>query len=537
MAKGSPDALVKSPFDNIPIEVLEQIFDRVVPPAWLFHRPGVELPNPNSLDMCALRQQKGLISVCKAWQAVGLRYLYEDVFIRRPAQMLMLYETLAQKPSLGLLIRRLHLCCITHPETDAKLSTAVYHALERYCHNIVAVDIAMVASDRVPPVDIPIAYSYRFPVPLRRLNVIHYGENLGKSPWYHLTFDNFLASHASTLTHLSITLESFQEHCIMQRSLDFPLLRSLSTSIEDGATEQFPHLEKWILPSLIEFTVTYTEWSNLAMRNTIAVKSFLQKHGKRLRYLHLKPEATGPPSSFDRRDRFDVQALVDLCPSLEHLALQPWLRIPPVHRNIRWIDVWFFDGMESDFHGYPLDTMSLAEFQSSGLPNLLSIRRLAMSLRYIQDLPLKITHDSFDLEFGRLCVRSTDGVVRQAEEPWSEDEGGEDALDLRYEPVEIHESSDEEMENERKACEDVDEGDREKSAETEGEEEDDPNLSDTSSADSDWTDRLSLELDDPVDSDAEETTPVDILDLGPGYEGWIHFQGRQSPIRTHAPLA
>lgn len=416
------NTLVKSPLSNIPIEVLEQIFDRVVPPAWLFHKPGVELPNPNSLDMCALRQQKGLISVCKAWHDVGLRYLYEDVFIRRPAQMLMLYATLARKPSLGHLIRRFHLCCVTRPETDVRLSTAVYHALERYCPNVVAVEIAMVASDTVPPVDIPIAYSYRFPVPLQRLNLIHYGKNLGKSPWYHLTFENFLASHSSTLTHLSVTIESPQEHCIMQRPLDFPRLRSLSTNIEDGVPEQLPYLRNWNLPSLVEFTVIYTQWPRLAEPNTVAVTSFLEKHGKRLRYLHLKPETTGPPASFDTGVQFDVQPLVDLCPNLEHLVLRPWLGIPPVHGKLRWVDVWSYDRVDSTPHGHPMDATTLAEFRSSGLPTLQAIRHLSMSLRYIPDLPLKIPYGSFDLEFGRLCVRSADGVVGQVEEPWSEDE-------------------------------------------------------------------------------------------------------------------
>jgi hypothetical protein len=498
MGSGVRNGLVKSPFSNIPAEVLEQIFDRVVPPTWLFHRLGVELPHCDSLDAWALRQQKGLISVCRTWQEVGLRYLYQDAFIRRPEQMVMLYETLARKPSLGRLIRRLHLCCIADTETDVRLSTAVYHALERYCPNVAVVDIAMVASDLT--VDIPIAYSYRFPAPLRRLNLIHYGNNLDHSPQYHLTFDNFLASHASTLTHLSITLESSQAHCILQRPLDFPLLRSLSTIMEVGAEEQFPYLETWNLPSLVEFTVTYTEWARPALSNTVSVKSFLQKHGKSLRYLHFKPEAaTGPPAPFETYDRFDVQLLADLCPNLEHLALQPWLGIPSAHLNLRWVDVWYRDGMDVATFGDTPGATSLAQVQSSGLPNLRMIRRLAMSLRHIEDLPLKIPHGSFDLEFGRLCVRSRDGVVKRVEEPWSEDGDGEDAPDVRYEWVEGHNFSDED-DDESKA-----------SSASAGLEDQD----DASSVDSDWTDRLSVELNDPgVPED-----PIAQLDLVLGYEG------------------
>lgn len=102
---------------------------------------------------------------------------------------------------------------------------------------------------------------------------------------------------------------------------------------------------------------------------------------------------------------------------------------------------------------------------------------------------------------------------------------GEDAPDVRYEWVEVQEGSGDEME--------IDEASDESKvadARDEGEElEEDSNLTDTSSVDSDWTDSLSLELDDPANPDTEEE-PFGQLDLGPGYEGWSHFQGRSGPI-------
>ncbi|KAF9528377.1 hypothetical protein CPB83DRAFT_791714 [Crepidotus variabilis] len=87
-----------SPWQSaFPPEVLEIVFNHTIIPGFLLDPSFIA--GPNSAWCKNVRTQKSILLVCKMWYSSGIRFLYEDVYLRRMPQLFSFMNTLAPTSS------------------------------------------------------------------------------------------------------------------------------------------------------------------------------------------------------------------------------------------------------------------------------------------------------------------------------------------------------------------------------------------------------------------------------------------------------
>ena len=87
---------------------------------------------PNSPWSKALRLKKSIISVSRAWYDAGVSFLYEDICIRRIAQIFDLLQTLKLSAKLGSLVRSFEIQCYLPLNITAEFNLCLNFLLNRF---------------------------------------------------------------------------------------------------------------------------------------------------------------------------------------------------------------------------------------------------------------------------------------------------------------------------------------------------------------------------------------------------------------------
>ncbi|TFK26518.1 hypothetical protein FA15DRAFT_667411 [Coprinopsis marcescibilis] len=402
-------------FDEIPSELWDVVFQHTIPPTYLIHPVGNQLIHSRSTASLVLDQKLALTLTCKAWHPIGMRLLYEDVFIRHPTQAFRLLKTLMRSPRIGALIKHLHFCCFVADQWYEQFSTAAEKIITM-CPHIFGIELGTESfrSKSNSP----------FQLSTLPLSVTHLQVALPSigfpidTKW--LIQPN--APFCQTLVHLSIATRCQNtpdyDQCVGATCL--PYLEYLAIFVTGAVRGPSPSVciaEAWTLPSLRHFTVQYDNHDPFrsALVRTVRI------HGKLLEYLHL---VICPPYITS-----GTQELVNLCPRLEHLVISPHLILPTTHKALKWIDVW--DSAVDDLYGWK--EFSPEYRRANGLPSLRGIRSISASLNPIIDLPLKLppslspAEDKFEINFLNFHLRCLDGDVDFVEPEWPDEDEDEDS--------------------------------------------------------------------------------------------------------------
>ncbi|EIW78213.1 hypothetical protein CONPUDRAFT_138595 [Coniophora puteana RWD-64-598 SS2] len=314
----------------LPIELIIDIFGMAcAPPSFFDPHLGCGSTSPWGLN---LRFQKGLTLVCRAWSGAGKEFLYHDIAIRRVDQLPLLAHLLSSDSTstLALMVKRLRVLCFVSPsqhhELDiflkllfsmcTKLRHFVFDPVIGGSHRSLSVGPALMALQTVPethrdmithvklgflvPLSDAVPELSRFPnLTFLSCEVSHLPPAFNGEPYelsrledLHLTF-SFAFSQVASDNYRSVT-----------SNLRLPALRKLSLVAERALGE---HLYPFYM-------------------------SFLEKHGKQLRYLVIYGDLFLVPT---------IEGLIRHCPCIEHLVVPHVESLTTLtHPKIVWLDAW-----------------------------------------------------------------------------------------------------------------------------------------------------------------------------------------------------
>ncbi|KAK7694306.1 hypothetical protein QCA50_001488 [Cerrena zonata] len=112
---------------------LQRIFDHLTPPEDLLD-PALH-SGPRSLWCRSLRTWKSLTVMCRSWNPIATRYLYNDIVLRRVGQLPALIRTLQNKPSYHSFVNRLTFSFYVLDECDLSTNEGISYLLTR-CSNL-----------------------------------------------------------------------------------------------------------------------------------------------------------------------------------------------------------------------------------------------------------------------------------------------------------------------------------------------------------------------------------------------------------------
>ncbi|KAF9010593.1 hypothetical protein BDQ17DRAFT_931511 [Cyathus striatus] len=386
---------------------------RSVAPSFLLD-PTIS-PGPDSSWCQALRQKKSLILVCREWYKVSLPLLYEDVCFRRISQLPVFLHTVESAPGeLGSLVKRLSIYAFI---PDNRYGAAT----NRYLRRLFDLCPRLTLFGYTSPCDLPPNVLI---APITTTHLV-----LGET----VKFDTL----SKLMAQLSIVLESLTFHVTaVDRGFwntptqSFPRLHSLLCVISPGTRKHLAALANmWTLPSLCHLTFKIIgntiNWEPRITTHDFVL--FCSVHGKNLKSLHFHPEYWWSMSTYC----IDIQRVVDVCSSLEHLILHP-KTLPLTHPNVKWVDIWLPHVRSSCAEDWKRLYQSV---NSQSFPSLVGIRVISNPLSCLFDIPRTIPpgmvnrdDEGFELEFPGIHVKHNYGHLGTIEPTWS-DEGVDSGLD------------------------------------------------------------------------------------------------------------
>ncbi|EAU91740.1 hypothetical protein CC1G_04508 [Coprinopsis cinerea okayama7 len=411
MAESPIEPTTVAHYPPLPVEILQQIFDRTFPPHYLLdweHAFG-----EHAFACMAIAHQKSLMSVCQSWYNVVKPYLYEQIHIRRPTQLFMLLDSLKRNPENQPLVKGISVSCVVGAAWAEKFFKTIQSVVDR-APNLT--DFSMKGWSVTGDPDIPDAF--RFPV-FKQDNMrlgISYFTTLD-SRLNHTQPQDFPHGGFDRLTRLSLNVDYdkyFTDSQNQALDLDLPVLETLDLH----HYLEFTGLRgTWKMPRLKNFSI---DWSD-----PHALIGFLHDHGRGLRRLEL---------AFTLALELNLHLL---CPSLEHLVVRQGSpsNVPLAHPTIRWIDVWLrYSSFPTSEQYLRLRALQHANARES-LPSFLGLRFFHSQLLHLPDLPHRLppwsvtsARDSYEIRFADFFIRHEEGrVFGTAAVPENESPGGQDA--------------------------------------------------------------------------------------------------------------
>ncbi|TFK28526.1 hypothetical protein FA15DRAFT_700971 [Coprinopsis marcescibilis] len=440
--QSSHQGAYRGPIESLPLEVVELIFDRTLPPTYLLHNVSSNISSHNTFASLLLQQQKALVLICKSWYLLAMRYLYSDIFIHWVTQLPKILRTVQENPQLGCLVKRVHLRfdCIKRKESlRAGLARNLSLLLSR-CPNLVGTYVAELSLPAFLGPGTPTTSFLKSMTHLEFINVPFWAQ-LGPSSLAEANLPRLVPTFSANIVHLRLDLPFGDSSPTFDSDqiFDFPLLHSLSLGIRSGnqTLVRFRRLSKWKLPSLRKLTVTALHDRGQQGFGALFILDILKDHGKRLTYLHLNWIHVK-----------DIQSYLDQCPQLEHLAIPSCKNIEDKfapHASLKWIDFWVDIWEAVSYHrGYrevlekprPDDVPTVEKLRSKGLKSLEGIRRLGSELNYdVIDLPLRIPppsgfrkEDGFEIKYFDYHLRCKDCTIGFVKSRLPDDDGPVDDL-------------------------------------------------------------------------------------------------------------
>ncbi|KII93032.1 hypothetical protein PLICRDRAFT_694282 [Plicaturopsis crispa FD-325 SS-3] len=361
---------LRRPVLQLPLEILRMIFLCALPPASLLD-PTLHAGGRHSPWCMALRVKKALVLVCKAWWPVAMDTLYEEVMFRRPEQITaFIYALDSSTFDVESSVRSVGFLCFL--PAGGTVIRDLRGILGRCPHlRSLTWDPCYWAGLLARPVRI-----LTCPAGLTHLEC---GDTVNFRDLV-----SGLRAVSRTLRFLAFILPTdlgLDAHRTQLFQADLEILETLrmkytQTSFEHAALKTMvPH---WTMPRLRRLTVNEDGHHTSGLLQSLwdVLGQFCRTHCQRLDYLRL---------SISSHKSLDVQPLLDVCPALKHLVIEPNYRMPITHRTIKWVDVVVLPS--SPQHTIPTYRSFFDAFIARNLPSLTKVRVLDGSLNYLPDLP------------------------------------------------------------------------------------------------------------------------------------------------------
>ncbi|KIK46402.1 hypothetical protein CY34DRAFT_800409 [Suillus luteus UH-Slu-Lm8-n1] len=374
-------------FKQLPAEILLDILEFALPPT-VFLDASLTC-GPLSAWCLAQRTKKSLVLVCKFWREIGTPLLYREIHLRRIGQVAALLSTLRGNTRLGEMILDINVSCHIMPQYLVMFDEAFQHILGMSPN-------ATRLSLRMGVRDLLVSSMRQYDLS----NVVHLDVQVGNE---RLSDILLCLPQCKHLTILSLSFDTYDKgydkHLTLNRLQEFQITVMWSSRRELDFLDAIAR--KWKLPCLCRFTIY--EWRPKPSQVSKYL-NFLDAHGKCLTTLSI----TAP---LDRTQCADepllhlqhVQAVLDRCPALEHLALfppmtevagshEPLLGMrniqklldncsspmhgrPLSHKTLRWIDIW------ATWHPFAPNPSSIpVSWKSQYFPQFHAIRLLDWAL-------------------------------------------------------------------------------------------------------------------------------------------------------------
>ncbi|KAJ7101292.1 hypothetical protein B0H15DRAFT_408140 [Mycena belliarum] len=288
-------APVIRPMVDLPDEILLDIFRSALPPSWMMHWAKASPPFPLmwSADMPT---KLAIISVCRAWNRVGIEFLYESVVIRQIGQLPAFVHALETREGLGALVRHFDTSCF-RPPGYYDMHDAEIRKVFALCGNLAHFAYGPQFTGSLPPFD---RLSFVLPSNVTTLE-------LGSLTNYPSILPS-LAHLSSTLISLSLTIVASEpfDHTI---ELVFPRLENLRIGFSIAYSVVHPELIlHWLMPAL-----RCLVWHDHYRTDSQALPEFIKAGGQRLTSIDI----VYIPRQFYQA----IPAILAYCPILEHIAV------------------------------------------------------------------------------------------------------------------------------------------------------------------------------------------------------------------------
>jgi hypothetical protein len=391
---------------QLPDEILLLIFYAAIPPSFLLD--SSQSAGPNSPWCLTMRTKKSIIAVCRRWWQVGVEMFYEEVVFRQFGQIPALVRTLEDPMvNIGNLIKKIDIRCFI-PIGYSSLYEAELRRVFEHCPRVARVNFSVSASPADPstsPLRAHCVFRY-----LALQSIISKLTHLQCGPM--VSFGNLVAGLqlCTDLVSLSFYLPSHdgpapQEHEAFSISLVMAQLEDFRCVMAWRGTYYLSIIaQQWSMPRLRR--ASFDQNINVDMSYHAR---FFRSHGHNIQYLHIRPAAV---ILIDQATTVEMQVLLDLCPSVEHIVLSSQMRIPIAHPKVMWIDVW--DPNSAQLAPYK---ELCATLTPKAFPALRGIRYIDLTLANVADVPIVLPPDlaktggAFEYRFPGVDVQHTVGRI------------------------------------------------------------------------------------------------------------------------------
>lgn len=332
-------------FKQPPPEILLDILEFALPPR-VFLDASLTC-GPLSAWCLVQRTKKSLVLVCKFWREIGTPLLYREIHLRRIGQVAALLNTLRGNTRLGEMILDINVSCHIIPQYLVMFDEAFQRILEM-SPNATRLSLRMGARDLL------VSSMRQYDLS----NVVHLDVQVGNE---RLSDVLLCLPQCKHLTILSLSFDTFVTLKGYDKRLTLEHLQEFQITVMWSPLDFLDAVaRKWKLPCLCRFTIY--EWRPKPSQVSKYL-NFLDAHGKCLTTLSIRDQRAVEPLLHLQH----VQAVLDQCPALEHLALfppmtevaghEPLLGMqniqtlldhcsssihgrPLSHKTLRWIDIW-----------------------------------------------------------------------------------------------------------------------------------------------------------------------------------------------------
>ncbi|KAJ7141323.1 hypothetical protein C8R44DRAFT_763181 [Mycena epipterygia] len=342
---------------QLPHEILLLVLRYALPPRWLLS--GIRELIPQSIYSIDLSMKLSILVVCKVWHQVGIELLYESVFLRNIGQLPAFVRALEGR-DLGPLVRNVDLSCMV-PRGYSALFQSETRKLFQLCPRLS--HFGFVPPFLIPPFPDSLPVMSHSITSLEFSRVVNFGLIL-------LSLDHLCDS----LRFLALPLppsEDIEEYAT-DVQLNFPQLEELRVHLnpepDSDLEPSVPSVWNWSMPGLRRM------WLTATFPDRIRAEMLLDVYGQNLTFLSIFFWT-------------DVQALLDRCPSLEHLVIGNPTSTASLlkHQKIKHLDLWW------QWHARAVVEPDKPTLESAriGFPALCSCRYLDVTFNYLWDLPLR----------------------------------------------------------------------------------------------------------------------------------------------------
>ncbi|KAJ7141687.1 hypothetical protein C8R43DRAFT_586760 [Mycena crocata] len=381
----------------LPLEVLHEIFDIVIPPEYMLNN-SLHC-GPNSAWCQAMVTKRALTSVCNSWYLAGVHFLYRHISLRRVTDVKALLRTLSAKPELGPLVRTIEFICYVPDDYRHDIDPDMTRILE-LCPSVTAVHelvpfLCVIGGVYGNP------SHHRFPALPSTITSLKFGQDESISP-------GFLSAYSDRLEELWIY--AYDDERFDGVEMLFSKLHTLHVTFH-GRVKTKTFASKWQMPQLKRMTFRIdTQTSPKGDQLAESYKRILALHGATLGYLAF-------PGFYSATTRHEQEEkafgeIIALCPVLEHLVVPGHCFVSPTDYfpTVKYLDIW-----RSDLHTelpmpHTTHTRILVhDAVATVFLNLCNVRLIDTALIPIMgDVPSvfdRDLHDSWSMVYPGLSVR------------------------------------------------------------------------------------------------------------------------------------